>query len=79
VYSINNALPYVLAHDGTGNFTNFTSAINYLNGEGVSAAVTFNVAAGQTFNESAPAITTTTSTSVNTVTFQRSGVGANPK
>ncbi|HPF01138.1 MAG TPA: fibronectin type III domain-containing protein, partial [Bacteroidales bacterium] len=79
IYSINNLFPTtaVLLHDGTDNFNNFTDAINYLNDNGISASVTFAVAAGQTFAEDCPAITAS-GTSVNKITFIKAGAGANP-
>lgn len=79
IYSINNLFPTtaVLLHDGTDNFNNFTDAINYLNDNGISASVTFGVAAGQTFTEDCPVIIAT-GTAANTITFAKAGVGANP-
>ncbi len=78
-YTINNAAPTTvpMVHDGSGNFNNFTDAILALNGDGISAAVTFNVTAGQTFIEDCPILTATGTTS-NTITFQKSGAGVNP-
>lgn len=75
-FTIDNTLP------NTGNnFSSFTAAINWLNAVSscnlINNPIVFNVAAGQTFNELPPAITAT-GTSVNTITFQRSGVGNNP-
>ncbi|MEI6851500.1 MAG: fibronectin type III domain-containing protein, partial [Bacteroidota bacterium] len=80
IYTINNTLPTTspLLHNGTDKFNSFTAAINYMNGDGINAAVTLNVAAGQTFNEKPPAITAT-GTVANTITFQKSGAGNNPK
>ena len=46
-------------------------------GLSLTTAVVFNVSPGQTFNETVPAITAT-GTSTNTITFQKSGAGANP-
>ena len=43
----------------------------------LSNPIVFNVSAGQTFNENTPAITQT-GTVANTITFQKSGAGANP-
>jgi len=79
VYSINNTLATSspVVHDGTSNFASFTDAINYININGITGAVTFNVSAGQTFNENAPALTAT-GTITNTIIFQKSGSGANP-
>ncbi|MFN6037931.1 MAG: proprotein convertase P-domain-containing protein, partial [Bacteroidota bacterium] len=56
----------------------FTDAINYMNANGISGSVTFNVSAGQTFNES-PQTIFTQGTSVNQVIFKKSGSGTNPK
>lgn len=79
IYSIDNTLPTTptLLHDGSDNFNSFTAAINYLNSDGISGAVTFNVISGQTFAENTPAITAT-GTVTNTITFVKSGAGANP-
>ena len=79
-YTINSgaATTSPMVHDGTGNFASFTAAINSLNSNGISAGVTFNVTAGLTFSELTPIITAT-GTSVNTITFQKSGSGNNPK
>ena len=79
LYSINNTIPTTtpMVHDGTSNFNNFTDAINYLNVNGISASVTFNVADGQIFAEDCPAILAT-GTASNTITFQKSGAGTNP-
>jgi hypothetical protein len=74
-YTIDNTL----ANDPIGikNFTSFINAVNYLNGDGISGPVVFNVAAGQTFPGNIPAMTATGTTG-NTITFQKSGAGANP-
>ncbi len=79
-YTIDNLNPTA----GT-NFNNFTDAIDELNQLGISTAVTFNVTAGQTFDKTCPAspynyayAIETTGTETNTITFQKSGVGANP-
>ncbi|HNY01363.1 MAG TPA: BNR-repeat neuraminidase N-terminal domain-containing protein, partial [Bacteroidales bacterium] len=71
VYTINPA--------GTGvrNFTSFFNTVRDLGILGIGGAVTFNVAAGATFNE-APLTISTTGTLANTVTFQKDGTGANP-
>lgn len=71
-YTIDNSLPA-----SATNFTCFTEAVASLNERGISAAVTFNVKAGQTFTEDVPVITAT-GTSTNTIVFQRSGAGVNP-
>lgn len=72
-YTINNTVA-----TGGINYNSFTAAINAINTAGVGGAVIFNVSAGQTFNETPPALTAT-GTAVNTVTFQRNGAGADPK
>ena len=74
-FTIDNTLP-----NGGTNFSSFTTAINALNSISfcLTNPVVFNVAAGQTFNELPPVITASGS-STNTIVFQRSGVGANPK
>ena len=75
-FTIDNTLP-----NGQTNFDSFTNAINWLNSFGQCGAFTtpvvFNVAAGQVFNETPPAIIATGSVA-NPITFQRAGVGANP-
>ncbi|MBK0404965.1 hypothetical protein I5M27_18390, partial [Adhaeribacter sp. BT258] len=70
---------YTLNQSGSGsrNFTSFTDAITSLNENGISGSVTFNVTAGQTFSENVPAITAT-GIPGSTITFQKSGSGANP-
>jgi hypothetical protein len=78
-YTINNTIPTNLYIGGT-NFQSFYDAIFYLNTIcSVVGPVIFNVSAGQTFNESNPLPQITrTGTAVNTITFQKSGAGANP-
>ncbi len=61
---------------GGTNFNSFTDAINALNC-GVLGNVTFNVSAGQTFNETLPVLVGTGSSSAH-ITFQKVGGGANP-
>jgi hypothetical protein len=73
-YTINNTLP-----TGSGNYNTFADAVTDLGCKGVSGPVTFNVSAGQTFIETVNLDLTFTGTSTNTITFQKSGVGANPK
>ncbi|WP_191906948.1 BNR-repeat neuraminidase N-terminal domain-containing protein [Adhaeribacter soli] len=72
-YTINNTQA-----TGGRNYASFADAISDLNILGISGNVTFNVSTGQTFNES-PLVLTATGTNSNAITFQRSGVGANPK
>ena len=63
---------------GAGNYISFTAAITDLNTNFVApGGVTFNVVAGQTFNENPPAITTPGSIS-DPIVFQKSGIGVNP-
>jgi hypothetical protein len=71
-YTINNLLP-----TGGTNFNSFTDAINAL-ACGVSSTVTFNVSAGQIFNEPPLSISFNGSSSLQVI-FQRSGVGVNPE
>lgn len=68
------------AGSGANNYTSFASAVLDLNANGVGAGgVTFNVAAGATFSESADmVINTTTSSATSPIVFQKSGVGASP-
>ncbi len=61
-----------------GNYSSFSEAIATLNANGANGAVTFNVDAGTTFNETPTAITPVSGTPANIV-FQKSGTGANPK
>ncbi len=71
LYTINNTLT-----TAGRNFQTFAAAVNSLNSNGISGAVTFDVSAGQTFTEDVPAITAT-GTSTNTITFQKT-TGTNP-
>jgi len=71
-FTIDNTLPT----SGT-NFANFTAAINWLNTICVTNPVVFNVAAGETFNENPPVIMAS-GIAAYPITFQKSGVGANP-
>ena len=79
-YTIDNTTP-----TGGTNYNTFTEAVDELNTLGISGAVTFNVIAGQTFTKTCPASPDnyayaigTTGTVTNTITFQKSGAGANP-
>ncbi len=76
VYTIDNTLPNNAGLTG-GNFSSFTSAINYINANGICGPLTFNVTAGQTFSENVPPLTAT-GTSANPIIFQKSGAGTNP-
>jgi len=79
IYTINNAVVTStnLPVSG-GNFNSFTDAVNYLNINGISGPVTFNVSAGQIFPENSQIITASGTASF-PIIFQKSGVGANPK
>ncbi len=67
------------AGSGASNYTTFKAAIDSLNSKGVgSGGVTFNVAAGATFNETGRLLLTATGTAANPIVFQKSGVGASP-
>jgi hypothetical protein len=72
VYTINNLLP-----TGGTNFNNFQDAFLAL-ACGASGPVTMNVEAGQTFTSTGPLVANFSGTSINTITFQKSGVGVNP-
>src|SRR5690606_18444795 len=62
-----------------GNFQTFASAINTLSGCGIGGPVVFNVAAGSTYMEEGISLSSINgSSSTNTITFQKSGVGNNP-
>ena len=79
VYTINNTLPTSTNLPANGsNFSSFTDAINYLNANGISGSVVFNVSAGQTFNEG-PQTIVAQGTISNQIIFQKSGSGINPK
>jgi len=77
-YTIDNTLP-----TAGSNFQTFTAAINAANGATGCGALTgplvFNVSAGQTFNENVPALTASGNSAINSISFVKSGVGANPK
>ena len=59
-----------------GSFATFTAAINALNYNGVSGAVTINVTPGGTYTENAPIVQLGCQSFP--ITFQKSGAGANP-
>lgn len=71
-YTINNTIP-----TGGSNFQTFEDVLQRLIC-GIGGPVTFNVTAGQVFNESTELNFTTTGTSTNTITFKKDGAGANP-
>ncbi len=60
-------------------FATIKGTVDSLNAVGISGSVIFNVAAGYTESITAPITITATGTSSNTITFQKSGGGANPK
>lgn len=75
-FTINSGLP-----TGGTNFQTFTDAISWINAAaycGLPNAVTINVPAGQVFNEDVPAIRAA-GTAGNTITFRKTGTGANPQ
>ncbi len=75
VYTVNNTLP-----TSGNNFASLSEAIGWVNAVsacGLTNPITFNVSAGQTFNENLPTLTASGSLT-NPIVFQRSGVGANP-
>ncbi|QHJ08642.1 T9SS type A sorting domain-containing protein [Hymenobacter busanensis] len=71
-YTIDNTLPA-----SATNFRTFAAAVTSLNQHGVGGVLRFDVAAGQQFAETLPAITATGASS-RRVTFVRSGSGPNP-
>ena len=72
IYTINNTS----STSGT-NYTNFRDAITDLNIKGTSSPVTFSVNSGQTFQEDAPAIFAS-GTTTDAIQFVKSGSGNNP-
>ena len=77
-FTIDNTLP-----TGGTNFNSFTAAISDINATlncgALTGPITFNVIAGQTFNENPPALTASGNSVANFIKFQKSGAGANPK
>lgn len=69
---------YSIDNTGAGDYISFAAALADLNCRGASAAITFNVTAGQTFNETSNLECTYSGTVSNTITFQKNGPGANP-
>jgi len=79
IYTIDNTIPTSLGPPNTGrNFNNFSDAVNYLNFNGVSGPIIFEVMANQIFLEK-PQIITTSGSATNTILFQKTGIGLNPK
>lgn len=62
-----------------GSYATISAAVTALNTQGVSGPVTFNVAAGHTETSVNITFTNITPSATNTVTFQKSGIGANPR
>jgi hypothetical protein len=71
-YTIDNTLP-----TAGSNFASFNAAIAWLNSVCISNPIVFNVTSGQIFTE-VPRVITASGTAGNTITFQKSGFGANP-
>jgi len=69
---------YLIDNTGAGDYLSFDAAADDLACKGVSGPVTFNVTAGQVFNPVSDLVFTFTGNGVNTITFQRTGAGANP-
>ncbi|MCD6069146.1 MAG: hypothetical protein K0S33_3972 [Bacteroidetes bacterium] len=72
-YTVDNTMA-----TGGLNFRTIKDAVRALNVRGISGPVTFNVTAGQTFSEEIMPVRMT-GTAANTITFQKSGSGANPE
>ncbi len=70
---------YLIDNTGAGDYISFAAASDDLACKGVSGPVVFNVTAGQVFNPVSDLVFTFTGDAVNTITFQRTGAGANPK
>jgi hypothetical protein len=62
-----------------GSFPSISAAVTALNTQGVNGPVTINVNAGYTETAAGTIILNATGTATNTITIQKSGVGANPK
>lgn len=69
---------YLIDNTGAGNYLTFADAIADLNCRGIDGPVVFNVTAGQTFAETSNLELVYSGTAVNTISFQKSGAGANP-
>lgn len=72
LYTVDNT-----SSTSSSNFQSLSEAVSALNAHGISSSVTFNIAAGQTFDNYVDTLKAT-GTSSSTITFQKSGVGANP-
>lgn len=69
---------YLIDNTGAGDYLSFAAALADLGCKGIGGPVTFNVTAGQVFNEASNLECTFTGSAVNTITFQKLGAGANP-
>jgi gliding motility-associated-like protein len=67
------------AYTVPGSFPSISAAVTALNTQGVNGPVTINVSAGYTETAAGTIILNATGTATNTITIQKSGVGANPK
>jgi parallel beta-helix repeat protein len=67
-----------VATPGCTTYTSIRDAVADVNTLGVSGPVTFNVAAGHTETSANIVLQTSTTNATNTLTFQKSGSGANP-
>lgn len=79
---LSNSISYAQlsgAYTIPGSYASISAAITALNTSGVSGPVIFNIAAGWTETGSNMTLTNTTPNATNTVIFQKSGAGANPK
>jgi hypothetical protein len=61
-----------------GSFPSISAAVNALNSQGINGPVTINVNAGHTETAAGTIILNTSGTATNTITIQKSGIGANP-
>ncbi len=62
-----------------GSYPTISAAVNALNSQGINGPVTINVNAGHTETVAGTIILNATGTASNTITIQKSGIGANPK
>ena len=61
-----------------GSYPTISAAVNALNSQGINGPVTINVNAGHTETVAGTIILNTSGTATNTITIQKSGIGANP-
>lgn len=69
---------YLIDNTGVGNYISFYEAIADLNCKGITGPVTFNVSAGQIFNETTNLELVYSGSITNPIKFQKIGSGANP-